>query len=361
LKVVHLETGRHVYGGALQVLFLVEGLARQGVENLLVVPDGSAVAEEARRRGLPVRSLPMAGEADLAFPFRFRRLLRDEAPDLVHLHSRRGADTLGAVTTKLARIPTVLSRRVDNPEAGWSLGAKYRLFDAVITISEAIRSVLLEQGVPAEKVRCVHSALDPTPFEGPCGRNEFRRAFSLKDGDRVVGMAAQFIPRKGHDTLLTAVPAILRAHPDARFLLFGRGPLRDEVEAEIREAGLADTVLLPGFRDDLPSLLPCLDLLVHPASMEGLGVVLLQASAAGVPIVASAVGGIPEAVAHRENGLLIPPGDPDALAEAVVTLLENPEQARAMGETGRERVRGLFSVERMVEGNLAVYREILGA
>lgn len=361
MKVVHLETGRHVYGGALQVLLLVEGLARRGVENLLVVPDGSAVAEEARRRALPVRSLPMAGEADLAFPFRFRRLLRDEAPDLVHLHSRRGADTLGAVTTKLARIPTVLSRRVDNPEAGWSLGAKYRLFDAVITISEAIRRVLLEQGVPAEKVRCVHSALDPTPFQGPCRGEEFRRAFGLEEGDRVVGMAAQFIPRKGHDTLLAALPAILRSHPDTRFLLFGRGPLRKEVETKVREAGLADTVLLPGFRDDLPFLLPCLDLLVHPASMEGLGVILLQASAAGIPIVASAVGGIPEAVAHRENGLLVPPGDPNALAEAVVTLLENPDQARAMGEAGREKVRSLFSVEGMVEGNLAVYKEILGS
>ena len=149
MKIVHLEAGTHLYGGALQVLLLVEGLAERGIEGVLVVPTGSEVGEEAQRRGLPVRALPMAGDADLAFPFRFRRLLKEEAPELVHLHSRRGADTLGALTTKLLRIPTVLSRRVDNPEAGWSLGAKYRLFDAVITISEAIRRVLLSQGGPS--------------------------------------------------------------------------------------------------------------------------------------------------------------------------------------------------------------------
>jgi glycosyltransferase involved in cell wall biosynthesis len=361
VKIVHLETGRHVYGGALQVLLLVEGLVRHGVENLLVVPDGSAVGEAARSKGLPVRSLPMAGEADLVFPFRFRRLLRDEAPDLVHLHSRRGADTLGAITARLAGVPTVLSRRVDNPEAGWSLGAKYRLFDAVITISEGIRRVLLDQGVPPEKVRCVRSALDPRPFEGPCRRKEFRGAFALEDGARAVGMAAQLIPRKGHDTLLRAVPAILRAHPETRFLLFGRGSLEGGIRATVERMGLQDAVVLAGFRDDLPTFLPCLDLLVHPADMEGLGIVLLQASASGIPVVASAVGGIPEAVVHEENGLLVAPGNAEALAKAVVALLGDPERSRAMGEAGRNRVRDLFSVEGMVEGNLAVYREVLGA
>ena len=361
MKVVHLETGNHVYGGALQVLLLVEGLARRGIENVLVVPTGSAVEEEALRRGLPVKGVPMAGEADMAFPFRFRRLLKEEGPDLVHLHSRRGADTLGAVTTKVARIPTVLSRRVDNPEAAWSLGAKYRLFDAVITISEAIRRVLVEQGVPEEKVRCVHSALDPAPFEEPCSREGFREEFGLSEEDRVVGMAAQFIQRKGHQTLLEAIPSILEAHPTARFLLFGRGPLQEDVGRMVREMGLEASVRLPGFRGDLPDLLPCLDLLVHPATMEGLGIILLQASAAGIPIVASAVGGIPEAVAHGENGLLVAPGDPSALAGAVNDLLADPVRARRMGDEGRRRVKERFSVDRMVEENLSVYRAVLGS
>ncbi len=124
----------------------------------------------------------------------------------------------------------------------------------------------------------------------------------------IVGMAAQFIPRKGHDLLLQAIPAILRDHPRTRFLLFGRGPLHGRVSRKVREAGLDGAIQIPGFREDLPDLLPCLDLLVHPATMEGLGIILLQAAASGLPVVASAAGGIPEAVVDQANG---PPGPPE--------------------------------------------------
>jgi glycosyltransferase involved in cell wall biosynthesis len=252
-----------------------------------------------------------------------------------------------------------MTRRVDNPEAEWSLAAKYRLFDRVITISHAIRKVLIRQGVDPEKLTCVHSALDPGPYSMPCDPSFFKGEFGGDGEGPSVGMAAQFIPRKGHDVLLEAIPGILRDHPGARFLLFGKGPLHGEIAAKVRDAGLEDSVTLPGFRDDLPAILPCLDLLVHPAFMEGLGVVLLQAAASGVPVVASAVGGIPEAVIHDRTGLLVPPGNAAALASAVSALLADPEKARNLGEQGRERVGSHFSVERMVEGNLQVYRELL--
>jgi glycosyltransferase involved in cell wall biosynthesis len=263
VRVLHLETGTHIYGGALQVLLLVEGLEERGFENVLVAPEGSEVEAEALRRNLPVLSLPMAGEADLLFPLRFRKLIRATAPDLVHLHSRRGADS----------VPLVLTRRVDNPEPSWAVRAKYNLFDRIITISQAIREVLVGQGVDSAKVRCVPSALDPEPFEDPCRQGDFREEFGFTLEDRLIGMAAQFIPRKGHDVLLGAIPAILREHPRTRFLLFGRGPLQGEVSRKIQEAGLGDEVRLPGFREDLAAHLPCLDLLVHPATMEGLGIV----------------------------------------------------------------------------------------
>lgn len=359
MKVVHLEAGTHLYGGALQVLLLVEGLVSRGVENTLVVPRGSHVEEEALRKGIPTRALPMAGEADVTFPFRFGRLLREQSPDLAHLHSRRGADTLGALAARAAGIPSVLSRRVDNPEPEWSLGAKYRLYDAVITISEAIRGVLVEQGVPDEKIHCVHSALDPAPFQAPCREAAFQAEFGIGGEGPVVGMAAQFIRRKGHHVLLEAVPRVLEAHPRARFLLFGRGSLLEEMTDRVGRSGLAEHVFFAGFRDDLPRLLPCLDVLVHPALREGLGIILLQASASAVPVVASRAGGIPEAVMDGETGILVPPGDPAALASALSSLLSGPERARAMGRAGRALVRERFSVDRMVEGNLAVYRKVL--
>jgi glycosyltransferase involved in cell wall biosynthesis len=359
VRVLHLETGTHVYGGALQVLLLVEGLRQRGVENILAVTEGGEVEGEALARDLPVHALPMAGEADLAFPFRFRSLIRATSPDLVHLHSRRGADTLGAMGARWTGVPLILTRRVDNPEPSWAVQAKYNLFSRVVTISQAIRRVLVEQGVDPEKIRCVPSALDPTPFENPAPRQYLLDEFGLGTEARVIGMAAQFIPRKGHEVLLRAIPEILKGNPESRFLLFGQGPGHQEVVEQIRKAELEDVVKLPGFRSDLPSLLPRLDLLVHPATMEGLGIILLQAGASGVPVVASVAGGIPEAVVHEETGLLVPPGDAEALASAVLSLLADPARAKAMGDSGRKRVREAFSVDKMVDGNLAVYRELL--
>jgi glycosyltransferase involved in cell wall biosynthesis len=359
VRVVHLESGIHLYGGALQALLLAEGLQARGWENLLCASRDSEVAREARNRGLPVREISLAGEGDLLFPFRFRRIIQEYRADLVHLHSRRGADTLGAMAARGAGKSVVISRRVDNPEPGWIVGPKYRLYDAVITISHAIREVLVQQGVPESKVHCVRSALDPTPFEAPCLREVFLKEMGLETDHLVVGMAAQFIPRKGHDLLLAAIPAIVERRPEARFVLLGRGPLRPEIEARVREKRLDDRVVFAGFRRDLPELIGCFDVLVHPAVREGLGVTLLQASAAGVPIVATRVGGIPEAVRDGVNGVLVDPSDAGALARAVADLLEDEEKAQRLGKGGRSLIRDEFSVDQMVEGNLAVYRTVL--
>jgi len=360
MRTVHLETGRHLYGGGAQVLHLVTGLAARGDEPLLVAPAESGIAREAASRGLPVETLPFSGEGDLAFVLRFRSLLRRVRPSLVHLHSRRGADTLGWLGARLAGIPTVLSRRVDNRESPWVARLKYGRYRRVIAISEEIRRVLLSEGVPPEQVVTVRSAVDPAVIPHTCAdRDAFLAEMGLPPDARVAGMAAQLIQRKGHHVLLEAVPAVLEAVPQARFLLFGRGPLEAELRAGIARLGLEDAVRLAGFRTDLPRILPCLDLLVHPAFKEGLGVALLEAGAAGIPVVGARAGGIPEVVVDGRTGRLVPPGDAPALATALAELLGDPERCRAMGREARRFVEEERSVDAMVEGNLAVYRDVL--
>ncbi|MBS0552218.1 MAG: glycosyltransferase, partial [Proteobacteria bacterium] len=175
------------------------------------------------------------------------------------------------------------------------------------------------------------------------------------------GMVAQLIPRKGHRYLLVALKDVLPHHPALQVLVFGRGPLEAELRQAIADQGLAGNVRLMGFVDDLPEILGCLDLLVHPADMEGLGVSLLQASAARVPIIASRAGGMPEAVREGVNGLLIEPGDVAALAAAMNRLLDDSTLRTCMGEAGRKLVLDEFSVDAMCEGNLAIYRRLLQA
>jgi glycosyltransferase involved in cell wall biosynthesis len=358
VKVLHVEGGSNLYGGARQVLYLLEGLQRRQVRNVLACRPNSAIAQLAGQFA-DVRPIRMGGDLDLALVRRLYRLIRSERPDLVHLHSRIGADVMGGIACRLAGVPVVHSRRQDNPERRWVVALKYRLHDRVIAISEGIAGVLLAEGLAPAKLRCVRSAVAPAPDQRPCDRSWLAREFAVPAQGRVIGVVAQLIPRKGHRVLLDALPSLLPSFPDLYVIFFGKGPEEAALRTTIERLGLTERVRLAGFRTDLPSVLPCLSLLVHPALMEGLGVSLLQAASAGVPIVASRAGGIPEAVRDGVNGLLVPPGDASALAEAIGRLLGDPGLARAMGEAGRRLMQEEFSVDAMVEGNLRVYRDVL--
>ncbi len=357
MHILHLEGGRHLYGGALQVLYLMEALAAAGHRNTLACPAGSEIA--AACRGASLVTLPIGGEIDLRLAWRLARLIRRTQPDILHVHSRRGVDWWGAIAARLAGVPAVVTRRVDNPERVLVARLKYRLYRQTIAISPAIAEVLRAAGVPAGRVALVPSAVDTRRFTPGGDRHWFRREFGLGPQERTVGMVAQFIARKGHRDLLRAIPRILSRHPGTRFLLLGRGPLQPEIERRCQEAGIAGRVLFAGFRQDLERILPCLDLLVHPAGMEGLGVSLLQASAAGVPIVAYRAGGIPSAVQDGISGLLVAPGDVEGLAAAVLALLGDANLSIRMGLAGRRKACSTFSIEAMVRGNLAVYRQIM--
>lgn len=360
MKVLHVESGRYFYGGAKQVSYLLEGLSRRGVESVLACPLDSHIAAEVAPLGIRVHEMPMRGDLDLPLIWRLKRLISKERPDLVHLHSRRGADILGGVAARLTGVKSVLSRRVDNPESPFVVNWKYRLFDRVITISQGIADVLLSEGLPAEKLACVRSAVDYEAYQSPCDEAAFRQAFHLDEDELVVAMVAQLIQRKGHRLMLEAMPRLLQRFPRLKLLIFGRGPLHDELAGMIREMGLEERVSLVGFYEALAPIMPCFDLLAHPAYREGLGIALLQAASAGLPIVAVSAGGMPEAVEDGVNGRLISAGSVDELVAALEALLSDPQLRRRMGEAGREKMRREFSVDVMVEGNLHVYRELTG-
>jgi glycosyltransferase involved in cell wall biosynthesis len=359
MRVLHVEGGRHLYGGAFQALELMRGLHARGHENLLACPRGCALAAAAAPVA-EVHGLTMRGDADLLLVPRLARLIRASRPDLVHLHSRIGADLMGGIACRLTGVPVVHSRRVDNPEPRWQVALKYRLHDRVIAISEEIGRVLISEGLPVEKLRVVRDAVDWEHYARPGDRTAIAARLGVPAEGLWLGVVAQLIERKGHRFLLRALPPLVAEYPDLRLFFFGRGPLAAELEQEVQRLGLTGHVTLAGFRDDLDEVLPCLDLLVHPALKEGLGVSLLQAASAGVPIVASRAGGIPEAVRDGQNGFLVPPGDVTALGEALSNLLADPVRRHALGIGGRRLIAEEFSIDAMVDGNLAVYLDLLG-
>lgn len=362
MRILHVEGGRNFYGGAHQVLLLIEGLKARGIENVLVCPKGSELSLRAQAV-CEVVPLAMGGDLDVRLIPRLRRVIQRTCPDLLHLQSRIGADVMGGIAGRLEKCPVIHTRRQDNPESRLAVALKYRLHDRVIAISRAIGQVLLSEGLPPEKLRCIADAVEitPRPKVSQAARRSFRRQFGIKAEAPVIGVVAQLIARKGHGVLIEALPAILERHPEVRVIFFGQGPLAPSIENQLRASGLEEVVTLAGFRDDLQEILPCLDLIVHPALREGMGVSLLQSALAELPIVASAVGGIPEVVKSGETGLLVTPSNPPELAHAVAALLDDPSRLSALGQAGRRWVELNFSAERLVEETLAVYHELFKA
>ncbi|MEQ1801896.1 MAG: glycosyltransferase family 4 protein [Gammaproteobacteria bacterium] len=356
MKTLHLETGRHMYGGPRQVLLLLDGLKKRGIDATLACPAESAIAEAAVQAGHAVITHPIGGDLDISAVSFLTRTVQTLKPDLLHAHSRRGADYFGGLAAALARVPAILTRRVDNPDTPVIGTLKYRAYDRVVAISAAIRAQLEAEGLPASQLRTIRSAVDADTCQPTWTDARFRTEFALDPGQRTVAVVAQLISRKGHALLLEAWPMIRNRCPDARLLVFGTGPLQAELQGT---AGLGGTVTFAGFRPDLREFLGRVDLLVHPATREGLGISLLEAQAAGVPVVAFAAGGVPEAVADGVTGVLVEPGNPAALADAVIQLLDEPNRRQRLGAAAAARIRAGFSPDRMTNAYIELYREVL--
>jgi glycosyltransferase involved in cell wall biosynthesis len=251
-----------------------------------------------------------------------------------------------------------ITRRVDNPESSWLSLIKYPLYDHIVTISDGIRKVLLSEGITPAKITLIHSAVDLNRYKSDCNKDWFYREFGLSPDNQLIGTVAQFIPRKGHRYIIDAAPSIIEKRPRARFLFFGQGPMERELKTLCKQRGLENIILFPGFRTDLERILPCLDMLLHPATMEGLGIALLQAAASEIPIIGCRAGGIPEIVNDWVNGFLIAPGDVNSIITTVLTLLGDAEIRMRFGRAGRRIVESSFSIDMMVERYIDLYLKI---
>ncbi len=359
MKIVHVETGRHFYGGAQQVIWLIQGLEARGIDNLLVCTRHSAIEAVAADAGLQVTSLPCSGELDLAFVWRLRRVLNREAPDLIHCHSRRGADFLGGQAAAMVGLPAIVSRRVDNTEPALMSALRYRRFARIVAISENIAEVLRNAGVSDDRLVVIRSAVDPRQMHQRPDRDFLEREFAIAADAFAIAIVAQLIPRKGHSYLLEALASLKCRYPGLHLEIFGNGVLQDSLRRLTAALGLNDIVHFAGFRDDLDDYLSSFDLLVHPATREGLGVAMLKASAAGLPVIAFDVAGAREIVEHEQTGLLVPSEDSKSLAAAIARLIDDTGLRRRLGANGRVRMQNDFSIDNMVDQYVKTYEAVL--
>lgn len=350
MKVLHVDSAASWRGGQNQVLLTARGMAERGHDVAIACRRDGALEERARNAGLIVHGLPFRGDLSPTAALGLRRVLRSFRPDAVMLHDPHAIST--GVLAGRCGARRVAVRRVDFALRGALSRRKYGACDTVVAVSRAIASVLQRDGLPAERIRLVYEGVPARPPQP--GGAEALRALGVPRAAEVVGNVAALTGHKDHATLLEAAALLVPRRPEARLVIVGDGDRRAGLEAQARRLGLADRVFFAGFREDVDRLLPAFDVFCLSSHLEGLGTSLLDAMCFARPLVATAAGGIPEAVVDGVTGRLVPPRDPRALADALLDVLSDPEQREAMGRAGRERFLERFTADRMVEETLRV-------
>jgi glycosyltransferase involved in cell wall biosynthesis len=355
--VVHVSTASSWRGGERQALFLASGLEEQGFRSVAAVKAHSEMHMRCIEHDIPVEPLPFKGELDGFSMLRLSSLLRKTAASIVHAHDAHGV-SFASVAGMLAGVPAVATRRVDFPlQSPW----KYRRLSKLICISRAVRNICASSGLDPTDMPVVQSGIDTewAMAADPDRKGVIEQFFPGLPVSRLLLNVASLVDHKGQVFLLEAMSAVLSRFPDSALLIAGEGELRRALEAKASLMGISGRVCFAGFRTDVARLIRSCDVFVMPSRMEGLGTSLMDAMAAGKPVVATTAGGMEELVENRVSGLQVSPCDPLSLSSALLELIENRDLSTALAAGARKRALASFSIGHMVRGTAEVYRSVL--
>ncbi len=369
MHVVHISKVTGIAGSESHLLMLLPGLAGRGIGVTMVMLEDPArraddFYEAMAARGVAVERVPIRSDIDLTLTRRLAGKLERLKPDIVHTHLIH-ADLYGMAAARRAGVKRAVSSRHNdnpfrhNPAIRLANRRAMRRANRVIAISEALNRFVREvEGVPAEKVTTIHYGLEPPDFPANA-REEGRRRFGYGGDTPVVGMFGRLIRQKGVDTLLNAFVLVRQTIPDVALLIVGDGDQRAELEELAGNLGIGGAVTFAGWVPQAYNLMPICDLIAMPSRWEGFGLVALEAMGSARPLIASRVSALPEIVRDGETGLLVPPDDPAALAEAIILVLSDHSLALRLGEAGYRRLADSFSVDKMIRGTLSVYEDVI--
>ena len=360
------------------VMTLIDGFSDQIDVTLICDSIHEDHKAEADRLGVTVIIMPMkrliGGASDLASFRMLRNLMRKGSFDILHTHMSKAA-LLGALVGLTNRNVIVVNTghnfgyiampQIWKKAIFWAYDRFISSFahDATVAVSQTVADMALSGHlIPRKRLHVIQNGVRLSRFEAanppPEGLKAELLGPSYSDGPLIL-CVARLVWFKGLHTLVSALPAIASAHPDARVLVVGDGELREELVRQARDMGVENTIVFVGERNDVPDLLRIADLFVLPSVSEGMPISILEAMANRLPVVATNVGGIPELVRDGETGELVPSGDPHSLARAVIELLSNPDRMQAAGAAARTRLETHFSQEIMVAKTEKLYQNLL--
>jgi glycosyltransferase involved in cell wall biosynthesis len=349
MRIVHTEASCGWGGQEIRILEEARGLIARGHEVSLLCPPQARIFAEAPRYGVPATALPI-GRKRLPGLLAMRRWLSEQRPDIVNTHSSTDSWLAGLACRLLANPPAIVrTRHISapvsvSPSSRWLYGRSAR---HLVTTGESLRQTLInELGLLPENVTSVPTGIDTERF-APGDRTAARQALGLDTGRHYLGIVATLRSWKGHLYLLEAFAKLDLA--DWTLLIIGEGPQLDNIRAKIIDLGLQDRVLLVGQKTDPEAWLRALDIFCLPSyANEGVPQSIMQAMLTGLPIVTTPVGAILEAVSDKENALVVPPKNSQALTEAIARLVSDPLYAARLGACARERAAANFSLNGML-------------
>ncbi len=371
IKVLHVV--RPAAGGMKNHLInLVRYTDKKRFDVTVACPLNTALWDELTALGVQTFPIPLVGELsptrDYAAVHSLVKYLNQSGTTILHAHSSKGA-LVGRLAALMARTPVVIFTAHNSifyeewPEWKKKLFATVERFlarftDKIITVSDALKQELMErEGLPAKQLTTIYNGIEVEKFAAKVDTMSVRRSLNIPELGPVVGTIARLAPQKGVSYFLKA--ASLLKEYQVNFLVVGDGPLRETLEQEATELGLQNRVIFAGQRENIAEILSVLDIYVLPSVTEGLPLTILEAMAAGKPVVATRVGGVPEAIAEGKTGLVVPSRDPEALAVALAGLIGERDRLIRMGANGQKHVKEKFTVSMMVEKTKQLYNQLL--
>jgi glycosyltransferase involved in cell wall biosynthesis len=369
MKVLHLISSGGVYGAEAVILNLLrtmqDGPNRGALGVFLNSSDPNMELHDiAIAAGIESHAIPCNGRLDWSVHEGIRRLVQRVNADVVHAHGYK-ADVYAYLALKKRGTPLISTCHtwhgtdISDRIYGAIDRRVLRNYERVVAVSEEVKGRLLKAGIAEEKIQCIRNGIDLRPFDQNSSEHRNDAERHTEDRPMLVGLACRLAHEKGVDRFLQMAERVLAELPTTRFAIAGDGPDRPMLEALVKKMRIEASVALLGRCNDMPAYLGSLDLLVSSSRSEGLPIVLLEAMASRLPIVATAVGAVPNIVRNGLTGVLVPANDVGALTAAVVALLRSEPLRRQLGEAARNLIAQEYSAERMTAEYLHLYQQVL--